>query len=257
MLPGEVATPLAVVLNELMQNAVDHAFPADDGRLAGTVTVRLGARRTVELEVDVVDDGVGLPPGFTLEQSAGLGLSIVQALVTSELGGIDRAATATTGTRVHLTRARCQTIDRRAVLRTPVALERQLRDQALLGEPALRSLRRSSSVVPPQMPGLLVGGEGELEALLVDGAGGADPPGRLDLLERGPRAPDREEHVGIGVATRRAVRHAVMSQSWVRTQVSATPVPPVLVVAAGERCSCASSQASPGSTLEALETETN
>ena len=26
-LPGEIATPLAVVLNELMQNAVDHAFP--------------------------------------------------------------------------------------------------------------------------------------------------------------------------------------------------------------------------------------
>jgi two-component sensor histidine kinase len=30
---------------------------------------------------------VGLPPGFTLEQSRGLGLSIVQGLVTSELGG--------------------------------------------------------------------------------------------------------------------------------------------------------------------------
>mgnify|MGYP000234512947 CR=1 FL=1 len=30
MLPGDLATPLAVVLNELMQNAVDHAFPHDD-----------------------------------------------------------------------------------------------------------------------------------------------------------------------------------------------------------------------------------
>jgi two-component sensor histidine kinase len=35
----------------------------------------------------VADDGVGLPEGFTLEGSKGLGLSIVQALVTSELGG--------------------------------------------------------------------------------------------------------------------------------------------------------------------------
>ncbi len=35
----------------------------------------------------MVDDGVGLPPGFTVEQSSGLGLSIVQTLVTSELGG--------------------------------------------------------------------------------------------------------------------------------------------------------------------------
>ena len=47
---------------------------------------------TVSCVVDVVDDGVGLPPGFTVEQSSGLGLSIVQTLVTSELGGIDRAA---------------------------------------------------------------------------------------------------------------------------------------------------------------------
>ena len=35
----------------------------------------------------MVDDGVGLPPGFSLDASSGLGLSIVQTLVTSELGG--------------------------------------------------------------------------------------------------------------------------------------------------------------------------
>ena len=45
------------------------------------------ARADGQLVVDVVDDGVGLPPGFTVEQSGGLGLSIVQTLVTSELGG--------------------------------------------------------------------------------------------------------------------------------------------------------------------------
>src|SRR6185503_10165773 len=39
-LPGEVATPLAVVLNELMQNAVDHAFP--DGGSEALVEVTLG-----------------------------------------------------------------------------------------------------------------------------------------------------------------------------------------------------------------------
>jgi two-component sensor histidine kinase len=50
----------------------------------------------------VVDDGVGLPPGFTPEASPGLGLSIVQALVTTELGGsIDLESDH--GTRVHLT----------------------------------------------------------------------------------------------------------------------------------------------------------
>jgi two-component sensor histidine kinase len=84
-IPGEVATPLAVVLNELMQNAVDHAFPATDGK-HGTVRVRL-SRAADEVLVEVVDDGVGLPGGFSLESSRGLGLSIVQALVTGELGG--------------------------------------------------------------------------------------------------------------------------------------------------------------------------
>jgi two-component sensor histidine kinase len=86
-LRGDVATPLAVVLSELMQNAVDHAFPRDgEGPVKGHVHVRL-AREAGELVVDVVDDGVGLPPGFTLEGSKGLGLSIVQVLVDGELDG--------------------------------------------------------------------------------------------------------------------------------------------------------------------------
>jgi len=85
-LPGDLATPLAVVLNELMQNAVDHAFPSVEGRPTGCVRVHL-ARREGELLVDVVDDGVGLPSTFSIGGSNGLGLSIVQALVTTELNG--------------------------------------------------------------------------------------------------------------------------------------------------------------------------
>ena len=100
-LPGDLATPLAVVLNELMQNAVDHAFPRVDGRVTGNVRVHL-ARNDGELVVDVVDDGIGLPPGFSIERSTGLGLSIVQALVTTELGGTIELS-GTSGTRAHLT----------------------------------------------------------------------------------------------------------------------------------------------------------
>jgi two-component system, sensor histidine kinase PdtaS len=83
-LPGEVATPLAVVLNELMQNAVDHAFPEDavDARVDVTL-----ARNDGYVEVEVRDNGAGLPDRFTLDGGRGLGLSIVQALVTSELQG--------------------------------------------------------------------------------------------------------------------------------------------------------------------------
>jgi two-component sensor histidine kinase len=87
-LPGELATPLAVVLNELLQNAVDHAFPpSQTGACAdGTVRVTL-AREHDEVVVDVVDDGIGLPEDFDLATGAGLGLSIVQTLVTTEMGG--------------------------------------------------------------------------------------------------------------------------------------------------------------------------
>jgi two-component sensor histidine kinase len=83
-LPGEVATPLAVVLNELMQNAVDHAFP--EGTRDARVDVTL-ARDDGYVELEVRDNGTGLPERFTIDESRGLGLSIVQALVTSELQG--------------------------------------------------------------------------------------------------------------------------------------------------------------------------
>ncbi len=88
VLPATVATPLSVVLNELLQNAIDHAFPTDlDLQAApGSVEVRLhndGER----LRATVVDDGVGLPEGFELAEATGLGLSIVRTLVTSELVG--------------------------------------------------------------------------------------------------------------------------------------------------------------------------
>jgi two-component sensor histidine kinase len=85
-LPAQVATPLAVVLNELLQNAFDHAYPEGKPIEAGEVVLRL-QRESGALSVQVVDDGAGLPVGFDLETSMGLGLSIVRTLVTSELAG--------------------------------------------------------------------------------------------------------------------------------------------------------------------------
>lgn len=101
-LPGLVATPLAVVLNELMQNAVDHAFPVEDGEIAeGSVSVRM-VRDSGELAIDVVDNGIGLPDDFSLEGSKGLGLSIVHALVTGELSGSIELFGGDDGTHVRL-----------------------------------------------------------------------------------------------------------------------------------------------------------
>jgi two-component system, sensor histidine kinase PdtaS len=81
-LPAEVATPLALVLSELLQNAVEHAFP-DRG---GDITVTL-ERRAASLHLEVLDDGVGLPEGWSLASDANLGLQIAATLVDSELGG--------------------------------------------------------------------------------------------------------------------------------------------------------------------------
>jgi two-component system, sensor histidine kinase PdtaS len=87
LLPSEVATPLAMVLTELLQNAVEHGYPAEStpgavGRIE--VHVRRPAGRLV---ITIEDDGQGLPEGFDLEASSSLGLSIVKTLVESELDG--------------------------------------------------------------------------------------------------------------------------------------------------------------------------
>jgi two-component sensor histidine kinase len=88
VLPAGVATPLAVVLNELLQNAVDHAYPAEIDLTGEPGRVQVGIDRDGEsLTLRVTDDGVGLPPRFDIESSTGLGLSIVRTLVTTDLSG--------------------------------------------------------------------------------------------------------------------------------------------------------------------------
>ena len=91
-LPAPVATPLAVVLNELLQNAVEHAFAGDGARDYGRVMVTLHHDGTC-LTVEVRDDGRGFPAGFDLDSTDSLGLSIVRDLVRGQLGGTIDVAT--------------------------------------------------------------------------------------------------------------------------------------------------------------------
>ncbi len=90
-LPSTIATPLSVVLTELLQNAVDHGFP--EGSAGGDVVVVLDNVADAEhgdggtLSIRVINDGRGLDPGFDLKGATGLGLSIVRTLVTTELAG--------------------------------------------------------------------------------------------------------------------------------------------------------------------------
>ncbi|KAA0117997.1 MAG: ATPase [Mycobacterium sp.] len=84
VLDADRATALIMVITELVQNALEHAFDGDVKR--GSVTIR--AERSARwLDVVVHDDGRGLPEGFSLEKSDRLGLQIVRTLVSAELDG--------------------------------------------------------------------------------------------------------------------------------------------------------------------------
>ena len=88
VLPSEVATALAMILTEVLQNAVEHGYAAGGPGEATGGEIVVGVRRLVgRLHVSVEDDGRGLPEGFDLDGSTNLGLSIVRTLVESELGG--------------------------------------------------------------------------------------------------------------------------------------------------------------------------
>ncbi len=102
LLAPEVATPLALVLVELVQNAVEHGLAGRDGEVTVEVQVAAGPGPGDRLTVSVADDGAGLPADFDPVDGGGLGLQIVRTLVEGELGGSLRVTRAEPGTRVVL-----------------------------------------------------------------------------------------------------------------------------------------------------------
>jgi two-component sensor histidine kinase len=102
VMAADKATPLVMVLTELVQNAIEHAFDQGYSAVAtiaagldsppgpvpepGRIVLR--AERSARwLDVVIHDNGSGLPDGFSLERSDRLGLQIVRTLVAAELGG--------------------------------------------------------------------------------------------------------------------------------------------------------------------------
>jgi len=94
VLDSDRATALIMVITELVQNAIEHAFDPEASQ--GSVTIR--AERSARwLDVVVHDNGHGLPEGFSVEKSDRLGLQIVRTLVSAELDGSLRMYDASTG----------------------------------------------------------------------------------------------------------------------------------------------------------------
>ena len=81
VVPLSLAVPLALVVSELITNAVKYAFPNGYGELRVELS-----RRDDNLIIGVADNGIGLPGGFDPARSDGLGMKIVTSLVR-QVGG--------------------------------------------------------------------------------------------------------------------------------------------------------------------------
>ncbi|HUT19510.1 MAG TPA: histidine kinase N-terminal domain-containing protein [Anaerolineae bacterium] len=82
-LTSQQATSSALVINELLQNAVDHGY-RDRGE--GLIAIHL-VDGGEWVSIEVADDGMTLAEGFDLDENSGLGLRIVRALAQSDLKG--------------------------------------------------------------------------------------------------------------------------------------------------------------------------
>jgi two-component sensor histidine kinase len=85
-LPVDKAIPCGLILNELITNALKHAFPA--GR-AGRIRVELGTAGSGRLTLAVSDDGKGIPEGLDVRTSGSLGLQLVRMLAKQVDGELE------------------------------------------------------------------------------------------------------------------------------------------------------------------------
>jgi two-component sensor histidine kinase/putative methionine-R-sulfoxide reductase with GAF domain len=97
--PSRQATVLALLINELVSNAVSHGF---EDRERGRITI-CSSRDEGLATVEVSNDGVEVPEGFDPATSQGLGMRIVQRLVSSDLRGTFTIRSGDTGTVATLT----------------------------------------------------------------------------------------------------------------------------------------------------------
>jgi PAS domain S-box-containing protein len=82
-LPVNLAAPCGLILNELLTNAFNHAFVGQ----TGPGVVRIGVRQKDDMiELTVADNGVGLPPGFDINQLSSLGMFLARTLA-EQVGG--------------------------------------------------------------------------------------------------------------------------------------------------------------------------
>ena len=83
IMPSEQATSVALVINELIQNSIEHGFA---GRNSGRIGIDMAVMPDA-YTLTIYDNGAGLPDNFANRSSASLGLQIVRTLIETDLGG--------------------------------------------------------------------------------------------------------------------------------------------------------------------------
>jgi two-component sensor histidine kinase len=79
----DTAVPCGLIINELVSNALKHAFLPDSG---GTINIVIRTVNTDRMEIVVADDGIGLVEPFAAAEQQSLGLRLIDTLIT-QLGG--------------------------------------------------------------------------------------------------------------------------------------------------------------------------
>ncbi len=74
--PVKTAIPLGIITVELMTNSIKHAFPQNGDGLIHMILRKTDTGAVIEIS----DNGVGLPPGFDMEQVDSMGITLVRAL---------------------------------------------------------------------------------------------------------------------------------------------------------------------------------
>jgi two-component sensor histidine kinase len=85
--------PCALIVNELVSNALKHAFPdaarlVDETEAVGELRIDLRRVNNRQFILSVSDNGIGLPKGFDIESCESLGLKLVKVLAKQLKGTI-------------------------------------------------------------------------------------------------------------------------------------------------------------------------
>ncbi|MFN8486492.1 MAG: histidine kinase dimerization/phosphoacceptor domain -containing protein [Caldilineaceae bacterium] len=82
----DLAMPCGLIINELVSNALKHAFPT--GR-NGEISIELSRHEPHDYTLCVCDNGIGMPPDVDLENAPTLGLQLVNTLVQQMDGTVE------------------------------------------------------------------------------------------------------------------------------------------------------------------------